>query len=93
MDTKTDETEIIYVVHNAGEDKPWELKFDNVSALKRARAILNYPVHKFETEHKAVEVAEMLKSIIKADGVEVEGEIIDTEESHTEFFHAVNNEK
>lgn len=66
--------EVIRIINNVGEDKPWELRFDDISALKRARAILNYPVHKFESEENAVEVAEMLRGIIKADGVAVEGE-------------------
>jgi hypothetical protein len=97
-DTRTprldDELEIIHIVHNANEDKPWELKFDDVSGLKKARAILNYPVHKFETEAKALEVAEMLRGIIKADGIEIDSEartIFDNDKAS--FFHPVGNER
>lgn len=70
---KDDGREVINVVHNEGEDKPWELQFGDLSTFKHARAILNYPIHKFETEEKAVEVAEMLRDIVKADAVAVEG--------------------
>lgn len=68
----SDKNEIIYVVNNPGEDKPWEIKFDDVDGFKTARALLNHPVHKFDTEQEAVEVAEKLKNIIKAEGVEVD---------------------
>lgn len=74
MSDANDPLEVIRVVHNEGDDKPWEIEFDDVSGLKKARAILNYPIHKFESEEKAVEVAEMLRDIIKADAVSVEGE-------------------
>ena len=88
-----EKTEIIHVVHNAGEEKPWELKFDDVSGLKKARAILNYPVHKFETEEKAVEVAEMLRDIVKADHVDVEGQgVVGGDAKPADFFHSVNTE-
>ena len=91
MSTATlEKQEVIRIVNNPGEDKPWELKFDNISGLKKARAILNYPLHKFETEQKAVEVAEMLKSIIKADTVTVEGRVVDDkEDDHAEFFENI----
>jgi len=85
-----EDQEIIHVVHNDGEDKPWEIKFDDVNGLKRARAILNYPIHKFDTEAKAVEVAEMLRDIIKADAVEVDGEYSVREPANkAEFFQAL----
>lgn len=92
--SEKDKTEIIRVVHNEGEEKPWEIVFDDVDGLKKARAILNYPVHKFETEAKAVEVAEMLRDIVKADGVAVEGEPgIRDEREPAPFFHSVGSEK
>lgn len=94
---KTDETEIVYVVHNADEEKPWEIKFDDVSGLKKARAILNYPVHKFETEAKATEVAEMLRDIIKADVVKVidENDNVKSElaAGPAAFYHEVQAEE
>lgn len=85
-------TEVLHVVHNEGEEKPWEIKFDDVGGLKHARAILNYPVHKFETEEKAIEVAEMLRDIIHADGVVVENESGVRDSEPAEFFHPVQSE-
>jgi len=82
--------EVIHVIFNEGEEKPWEITFDDISGLKRARAILNYPVHKFETEEKATEVAEMLRDIIKADAVDVEGELgLRDDVEPAPFFHSV----
>lgn len=86
-----EDQEIIHIVHNEGEDKPWEVTFDDVNALKRARAILNYPIHKFDTEAKAVEVAEMLRDIIQADAVEHEGNYaVRTPEDKAEFFQVLS---
>lgn len=84
-----DESETIMIVHNEGEDKPWELKFNDVSGLKKIRAILNYPVHKFETEQKAWEVAEMLRSIIKADAVVDESDVAYREKDDNRFFEPI----
>lgn len=85
--------EIVQVVHNPSEDKPWEIKFHNIGGLKRARAILNYPVHKFETEEKALEVADMLRDIIKADAVTLEGEVWNGGGSDdAEFFRPIHSE-
>jgi len=86
--------EVIRVVHNEGEEHPWELKFDDVSVLKRARAILNYPKHTFDTEEKAVEVAQMLRDIIKADAVTVEGEdkVLDDVQP-AEFFQSLPSDE
>jgi uncharacterized protein YrzB (UPF0473 family) len=86
--------EIIHIVHNEGEEKPWEITFDDVSALKRARAILNYPIHKFDTEAKAVEVAEMLRNIIQADAVELGGSYtVRTPDDKAEFFQSISEDK
>ena len=71
MSTKTD---TIRVVYKEGEDKPWHLDYEDVGVMKTARAALNYPSQKFETEEKAIEVAEMLRDIIHADAVEVPSE-------------------
>ena len=94
VDTQSTKQEIIRIVHNPGEDKPWELQFDDLTGLQKVRATLNYPVHKFETEHKAIEVAQMLRSIVKADAVQVEGETVagETQQPAT-FYHEVGNEK
>lgn len=82
-----EDQDIIHVVKHEGEEKPWEITFDDVNGLKRARAILNYPVHRFDTEAKAVEVAEMLRDIIKADAVEVSGEYaVRAPEKKADFF-------
>jgi hypothetical protein len=88
--TKTD---VIKVVYNEGEDKPWALDYEDVGVLKTARAALNYPAQKFETEDKAIEVAEMLRDIIHANAVEVtpENEILDNVKP-AEFFHSVKSE-
>ena len=89
MDTAT-KTDVINIIYNEGEDKPWELKFDDVSMLKTARAAINYPVQKFETEEKAIEVAEMLRDIIHADSVHVAGEEpLLSHDEHAEFFQNI----
>lgn len=85
--------EVIRIVHNEGEDKPWELKFgEGISGFQKIRAMLNYPLHKFETEAKAQEVAEMLRGIINADAVEQDGRVIsrDNADDKQEFFHPVS---
>lgn len=89
-DTKV---EIIEVVHSEeNPERPWVLVFTDVARLKRARAILNYPVHHFETEEKAIEVAEMLRDIIDIDGVEVEGETwLRDNSGNAEFFHNISS--
>jgi hypothetical protein len=90
MNDNIQHEEIIHVVFNSGEDKPWEITFPDISLLKRARAILNYPVHKFETEAKAVEVASMLRDIIKADGVQITGETeVHERKDENSFYHSV----
>ena len=92
VQTITDQ-EVLHIVHNPGEDKPWEINFDDVSGLKKARAILNYPIHKFETEQKAVEVAEMLRDIIKADSVEINGAYdVRTDEDTASFFEPISSD-
>lgn len=85
--------EIIHIVYNEGEEKPWEITFDDVSALKRARATLNYPISKFDTEAKAIEVAEMLRDIIQADSVEIAGRyLVRTLDDKAEFFQALSED-
>lgn len=85
--------EVVQVVHNPSEDKPWEIKFHNIGVFKKARAILNYPVHQFETEEKALEVADMLRDIIKADAVTVDGEVWhDGGSDEAEFFRKISSD-
>lgn len=84
-----DESNTIRIIHNEGEEKPWELKFDDISGLKKARAILNYPVHKFETEQKAWEVAEMLRNIIRADAVVDEEGLAYRDKDDNRFFEPI----
>jgi hypothetical protein len=86
-------TDVIKVIYNEGEEKPWALDYEDVSAIKTARAALNYPAQKFETEEKAVEVAEMLRDIIKADAVVIpsEDEVLDDVEK-AKFFQPISSE-
>jgi hypothetical protein len=89
-----DDYEVLEVVYNEGERLPWEIRFNDVSHLKTMRAILNYPAHKFESEEKAVEVATMLRDIIKADAVAVEGEteLLDDTEKAPFFKQIVSDD-
>jgi hypothetical protein len=85
-----DDTDILEVVFHEGEKLPWEISFKDVSLLQRVRAAVNYPVDRFESKEKAVEVAEMLRDIIKADAVKVEGETeLHDDVQKAEFFEKI----
>jgi hypothetical protein len=86
--------EIIRVIHMAGQAKPWQVNLDGIHGFKKIRAVLNYPVTKFETEAKALDVANMLGGIIKADGVMVDGATIPKSNQIAEggFYHEVHAE-
>lgn len=89
----TTKTDVIKVVYNEGEDKPWMLDFEDVGVMKTARAALNYPAQKFETEEKAVEVAEMLRDIIHANAVTIpEENIVLDDVEPAEFFQPISSE-
>lgn len=89
----TTKTDVIKVVYNEGEDKPWMLDFEDVGVMKTARAALNYPAQKFETEEKAVEVAEMLRDIIHANAVALpEEDIVLDDVEPAEFFQPISSE-
>lgn len=87
-------TDIIKVLYKEGEDKPWFIDYEDVGVLKTARAALNYPAQSFETEEKAIEVATMLRDIIKADAVAIpsQNKILDDVEP-AEFFHPIHSEE
>lgn len=89
--------DIIKVIYVEGEDKPWQLDFKDVSVLKTARAAVNYPITKFETENDAIEVATMLRDIIHAKEVEVidqdgEEEVLDDVQK-APFFNVVHRDE
>lgn len=89
----TTKTDVIKVVYNEGEDKPWALDFEDVGVMKTARAALNYPAQKFETEEKAIEVAEMLRDIIHADAVELTEENVTLDDVEpAEFFQPISSD-
>lgn len=67
------EQETVRVVHNEGADKPWEVSLEGVGLLGTARAVLNHPGRHFESQQEAIETAEKIKELIKADRLEVEG--------------------
>jgi hypothetical protein len=86
-----EELETIRIVHNEGEEKPWEIKFENISVLKQARATLNYPVRHFDTEAKAMEVADMLRDIIQAEDIDSDGTLEDLDGTNKpEFFQKID---
>lgn len=85
---------LIKVNYEEGEKNPWSLDYHDVSLLQAARAALNYPVTHFESRDKAVEVALMVRDIIKADAVQVEGEddllFPRDEENKANFFEQIS---
>lgn len=70
----TDGLETIRVIHHEGADKPWEVSLEGVGFLGTVRAVLNHPGRNFETQEEAIEAAEKIRELIKADRLEVEGQ-------------------
>lgn len=66
------EHETIRVVYNEGEEKPWEVSLEGVGLLGTARAVLNHPGRHFEDQQEAIEVAEKIRELVKADNLEVQ---------------------
>lgn len=90
--TEQKHEDIINILYKEGEEKPWVLDYHDVGLFKTARAALNYPAQKFETEEKAIEVATMLQNIIKAKvAIPSENTVLNPEE-HAEFFHPIPTE-
>lgn len=67
------EQETVRVVHNESAEKPWEVSLEGVGLLGTVRAVINHPGRHFETQQEAIEIAEKIKELIKADHLEVEG--------------------
>lgn len=90
------EQRVIHVVFEDGADNPWSLDYHDLPALSAARAVLNYPITHFKSRDKAVEVAVMIRDIVKADVVHVEGEedfiLLADPEEKAPFFEPVSDE-